>query len=206
MKKIVFVGGPTSGKTSVINGLKKALNDKCDINVDFVDELGTLFFMNVPGELLERDDVCLRQIRLYRMQLMIENKIAEIRGDSPSIMICDRGIADLRAYLTPSQIELSFTPDELALLDKNYDSVYFFASGGADTAQNLLSENPARIERDGAEIYALSKKTFDAWSSCPNFHYIERYDTVDERTRTVASLINGELGVEVFKLGERNIL
>lgn len=201
MKKIVFVGGPTSGKTSVINGLKKALNDKCDINVDFVDELGTLFFMNVPGELLERDDVCLRQIRLYRMQLMIENKISEIRGDTPSIMICDRGIADLRAYLTPSQIELSFTPDELALLDKNYDSVYFFASGGADTAQNLLSENPARIERDGAEIYALSKKTFDAWSSCPNFHYIERYDTVDERTRTVASLINGELGVEVFKLG-----
>lgn len=185
-----------------MNGLKKALNDKCDINVDFVNELGTLFFMNVPSELLERDDVCLRQIRLYRMQLMIENKISEIRGSSPSLMICDRGIADLRAYLSPSQIELSFTPDELSLLDKNYDSVYFFAAGGADTAQNLLSENPARIERDGTEIYALSKKTFDAWSSCPNFHYIERYDTVDERIRTVASLINGELGIEVFKLGE----
>ncbi len=198
MKKIVFVGGPTSGKTSVMNGLKKVLDIRCGINVDFIEELGGLFFDGIPSELLEHDDVCLRQIRLYRMQLMIERKVAEIRGNTPSVMICDRGIADLRAYLTPSQIDRTFGTSELELLDGNYDSVYFFASGDVTEAQRHLSENSARIERDGHEIYALAERTYKAWSSCPGFRYIKRYDTLDERIRNVARQINDELGIEVF--------
>ena len=123
--KIALVGPPGSGKTSVLTELKTMVNPQSDILIDFLPELATIFLYNLPEELKRADHVVLRQLRLFRMQVFLEEKITAIRraeGRS-SILITDRGIADAAVYLTCTQIDFAFTEKECDKMYSNYDRV-----------------------------------------------------------------------------------
>lgn len=200
MKKIAFVGAPTSGKTTVIEGLEKLYNNECECKLDIIPELGSIFFRDISSQMLERDDVCLRQIRMYRIQLLLEERVSAARAEVPSVMLCDRGIADLLVYLTDEQVKDSFTDSELEVLYKNYDSVYYFDVGGIEDIRSAMSSNPSRIERDAEQIYEMAKKTYAAWAPSPCFHVVRRCESVEEKIKKVALALNNECGCELFKL------
>ncbi len=201
--KIVLCGGPTSGKTSVLQHLKKMINPNSGVFVSFVDEVASIHLKDVREELLSKEDLVLRQIRIFRTQVALEEKILECgeRMHMPTVVICDRGLHDMYGYLSMEQINGNFTKDELAMMDDYYDSVYYLEPMSADKIPHLMASNAARVEHDAAEILAQCEKTRKAWfASGLNVHTVRPQPTISQKAKEVARMINDEYHAQLFIL------
>ena len=105
MQSIVITGGPCSGKTSAIKVLRERLA-AADIPALFVEEAGTdLILQGVTPQSCG----CMRLFQLEVAKLQLEREAAaraeaEKAGlAAETLVVCDRGIADGAAYLSPEE-------------------------------------------------------------------------------------------------------
>lgn len=98
--KIVITGGPSAGKTTLIEGLKKELGSQ----VGLVPEAATILyrggFPRLPGDAIMKHT----QLAIYHAQRELEAVVAD--SSKAPVLVCDRGSLDGIAYW-PST-ELSF--------------------------------------------------------------------------------------------------
>ncbi len=196
------IGPPTAGKSAVIRYLHKWVNRDSGICVMFLDETATILLQNIDKKLLEEQNPILRQIYIFRTQKICEDELSEFAETAgvPTLVISDRGLNDLLCYCTPEEADQYFTEEELALLHNHYNAVFYLEPGSTAEIEERLASNPARIEKDPAEVLARCEKTYSAWIPSYPTCFIPQFDTIENKAKYLAKTINETYGVEAFLL------
>lgn len=156
--KIAVTGGPSGGKTTLIEAIKKELGK----TIAVVPESASILYRGGFPRLKGRNGMIHAQKAIYYTQKELEDLIfAEFR---PTLMVCDRGSLDSLAYWPDEPenfFEIMQTTREKEL--SRYDWVLHL-----DTAnlEHYDSMNPLRIETF-QEALSLNQKVLDAWERHP---------------------------------------
>lgn len=155
--KIVLTGGPSAGKTSVLDFITRTEADR----IASVPEAATILYGGGFPRSKNLEIRRCQQRAIYYVQRELEN-IAAI-GANDRAILCDRGSLDGIAYspATPEEfLESLATTMEREL--KRYDWVLHLDTADVDSYQT----SQVRIE-DTSEALALNQKIKDAWKLHP---------------------------------------
>lgn len=201
IRKIVLTGGPGSGKTTVIESIKKNFGAKYKVIV--VDETAS-YLINMGIRPFGENSIPLVDFQelVLRTQLSKEfvvDKAINFLPDENIIIIYDRGILDNCAYISKDEfkeilerLETKYTVNEF--LDR-YDLIINLVSRkDFYTTEN----NPARSE-DLDEALSLGKKTLDAWLGHKNLKIVSPKDDINDKIKEVLNYINEVLEEEQVK-------
>lgn len=197
--KIAFAGGSSSGKTTVLNGLKARERICADCTVIFLPEVASQFFYERPKTITCADFPFIRQHYIYNTQLLNEKStiaLAEKFGCRRLILLSDRGVCDVNTYLDESQAEeCLFGRETQEELRRHYDAVLYMEPGGEE---NFRNDSTYRIEQDMDDIVRNADDCWKAWKDCLNLHRVRQFPTPEEKVEYVAGLLNDIIGTEVF--------
>lgn len=198
MTKIVVTGGPSGGKTTLIEALEKDLAGKLSI----VPEAASILYRGGfprkttnPGKIHAQRAICFTQRELEEL-VSKESKT--------SVLICDRGSLDSIAYWPGSESEFFAS---LATTRQKELSRYDWVIHLDTAALNAFdTTNPIRIESP-KEALELNEKVKAAWSGHPQRliipHQQEFLAKITKARDVVQKIINGksfkELSQEVFQ-------
>lgn len=165
----VLTGGPCGGKTSSLNHLKQVLTDK-GFAVFSVPEAATFLSScgaNFPGVEDLKKLQTFEEI-LMRMQIGLEDSILALSAnqDKPAVILCDRGLMDVKAYVTPElwhKLLEGLKVTEEALLHR-YDIVCHLVTAALDAEDFYTTSNNQARRESPQEARALDQKTYDCWA------------------------------------------
>lgn len=201
IRKIVLTGGPGSGKTTLIESIKKNFGGKYKVIVS--DEtashlmgMGLRPFGDNPIPLLDFQELVLRN------QLSKEEVIdiaLNYLPDNNIIVIYDRGLIDNMAYISEDEFKLI-----LNRLEKKYTINDFLER--YDLIVNLVSRedfyttenNPERTEKVD-EALSLGKKTLESWIGHKNIKIVSPKDDINDKIKEVLNYLNEILREEQVK-------
>lgn len=189
---IVLTGGPSAGKTSLVEILMK----ECWDQLVMVPEAATLLFGAGFPRRGEVEQIKCQQRAIYYVQRELERSaLLEAKGRS---LICDRGSLDSLAY---------WPEDRASSFDTRASS--FFESVGTSLASEIarydwvihletapqLSYLPSsvRIESE-EEARVLDDRIRQAWSSHPRRIIIENEKTFSTKVQRVVQTLHSILG------------
>jgi GTPase SAR1 family protein len=156
--KIAVTGGPSGGKTTLIEAIKKELGS----TVAVVPESASILYRGGFPRMKTRNGLIHAQKAIYFTQRELEDLIlAEFH---PALMVCDRGSMDGLAYWPESpqnffEMIQSSAEQELA----RYDWVVHLDTAGSGEYDSM---NVIRTE-SFPEAVLLNQKILNAWSAHP---------------------------------------
>ncbi len=192
---IAIVGGPESGKSSVLRHLKQHLR------VHTVPEVASCLLPHLPPCAPTFETwIAPFQHAVLGVQLPLElvaHAHAE-RNLSLRAVITDRGAPDLRAYL-PGHLPLELVTGEydLQALGSMYDHVLYLESmsehGSLSQDNNVL-----RYEASVEEALALSGRTREAWQqACGNrISFVPVFETLEAKLEAALEVVKDWLNIE----------
>lgn len=174
--KIVITGGPSAGKTSVIEILHRtAMN-----NTVVVPEAASILFRGGFPRINETEQIMCQQRAIYHVQQQLE-EIGRIEAAGNKAIICDRGSLDGLAYW-PGESDLFFdsVDSTLSLELARYDWVIHM-----DTAQQSDYKLSSVRQEENSLALILNEKIKSVWSHHPrrilipnNSHFLIKLDSV----------------------------
>jgi len=181
--RVALTGGPCAGKTKVLDDFTEALTS-AGFDVYMQPEAATLL-LNGGFHVNPDDRRCMYYFEraIIFCQLTMERSFVAFakRTGRPSILICDRGLMDPRAYLTQEEWDKLLLEEDWSEEDflKRYDLVLHMvtAADGAESAYTL-ENNKARME-DRAAAIEIDMKLRDAWKKHENLHVIHCRETFE---------------------------
>ena len=202
LENIVLTGCPRSGKTTVMEALKNAIDPALsDVCISFVNESATQL-LRKDAEMPRRDPIYF-QTRVALTEYINEEKglISLFSREEPiKIQICDRGLCDLFVYLEAEQSSyITEMPPEHFL--KRYTHVIYFAPYFAD---EITEGNEFRYETED-EILLRERKGRDVWFRHESCTEIPSFADVNERIAYTAGVLNGIIGRDVFLIKDKYI-
>lgn len=207
MLKIAITGGPSSGKTTIIDALVVELK-QLGYNVIVSPEMATITINSgiLPAGENAIDDITFQQIILMR-QLIFEKTCAmaaECMGDK-TIILCDRGTLDGYAYVDKDKWEYileSQNQNKLAMLS-NYDAVIYL-EGKEDffTTEN----NKARYEKSADEAKMKGEKVLQSYLSHDNLIIVQAKEHFEDKQQNVIDAIHNILGNPIPLRQQRKFL
>lgn len=201
IKKVVLTGGPGSGKTTVIESIKKNYLGKYHIIV--VDETAShLMSMGIRPFGDNKIDMIDFQELVLREQLAKEEiveKAITFLPDKNILIIYDRGIMDNSAYIDEEEFKKVINRVDNRYTVKDFLDRY-------DLILNLVSSkdfytrdnNPERTEEID-EALSLGKKTLDSWLGHSNLKIIPPKEDINDKINDVLNHINEILKEEQVK-------
>lgn len=205
IKKIVLTGGPCAGKTTALVKVIEHFSS-LGYKVFTIPEVPTMFtqagmdyLTSNKGFFFEGEKATLQT------QLHLEDcfyKMAQTLTQ-PVLIVCDRGVMDISAYLTPEQwqkiiSEVGYTQTQLR--DERYDAVLHLVSA-ADGAEQYYttSNNAQRLEQadeKGLRIAReLDKKVIEAWTGHTHLRVINNHEDFNNKLNRVLKEISNVLGI-----------
>ena len=165
---IVLTGGPSAGKTAV---LEMVLKTFCP-HVTVIPEAASIVF---GGGFFRRETSPAKkgaQRAIFKVQRELERIILEEKR--AAVAICDRGTVDGLAYWPGTEDEFwgendSSRQEELS----RYDAVIHLRT--PDLTQGYNLDNPVRIE-SAQEALKIDEKLLKAWTGHPKSHLIASQD------------------------------
>jgi nicotinamide riboside kinase len=156
--KVAITGGPSGGKTTLIEALKRDLGQKCAI----VPEAASILYRGGFPRTKEAIGIVHAQKAIYYTQKELEDMICETSGKT--LIVCDRGSLDSVAYWPEDEKHFfnmlgSSREQELA----RYDWVIHLDTATLDFYD---SSNPIRTETH-LEAEVLNSKIKAAWAGHP---------------------------------------
>eukprot|EP01035_Chromulina_nebulosa_P018953 gene18953-24761_t len=153
VKKFVITGGPCSGKTTALERIQVFLRER-GFRVFVAPEAATILFLN--GASFDDLNIPERQFAfqqfVIRTQLSIEDSLFNYARvtNQDSVILCDRGIMDGSAYISPEgweKVLKDVNQDTISVRDNRYDAVFHLVTC-ADGAPDFytLANNDARSE------------------------------------------------------------
>ncbi len=203
--KIVLTGGPCSGKTTSLSYLAEKLSD-FGFMVFIVPEAATLAISGGidPRKMSDVEQIKLFEESLFDIQLylekIIEKSALKIFPAAKKVILCDRGIMDLKAYM-PEPAEFNFKN----LLEKkkrsavkirdNYEGVIHLITAAEGATEFYTRENnKARLETPQEAILA-DQKTRDCWLGHPHLKIIDNSTDFAGKKKRVLAAICGFLRI-----------
>lgn len=203
VKRIVLTGGPSTGKTTVLDKLKTVYEPQ-GYRVIIIDETATYFILKGIKPFGENAiDLVDFQELVMRMQLAKEeifDRAAEMMGeDAKVIIVYDRGAVDNCAYISQEQFEdvmarLNHVKSFADLLNQ-YDAVIDLV-GRKDFY--TLENNAARSE-DADYALELGANTLKSWLGHSKIKIVLPKDTMDEKVNEVLNIFNEVLAEKQVK-------
>ncbi len=196
--KIAVTGGPCAGKTTAMQEIVEEFTEK-GYKVFVVSETATELitggakpFGDNPIEILEFQRYVL-EMQLNKERLF--EKIAE-NTQQDTIILCDRGVMDNRAYITNQQFKQllqEFGLNEMELMS-SYDLVLHLVTA-ADGAEKFYTteNNNARTETP-EQARALDKKTLNSWIGHEHLCIIDNKGTFKDKIHNTKKAIYEALG------------
>ena len=174
MKKIVFTGGPSAGKTSLINKLKTTFQD--DTTVFFAPEVASMLLGNGFPRFEKVEDSIHQQRAIYKTQEEMEGLLASL--NKHRICFFDRGLMDALAYVSePQKICLNMQQTM-----SGYDQIFHLEV--APQFKYTRQNNKVRTE-SYIEALELETKLKELWSPHPKYTFISAQQTFDEKYEDV---------------------
>ena len=196
-KKIVLTGGPCAGKTTAIQQIEKEFTER-GYQVLIVPEAATILinsgirpFGNFALDTVEF------QKQVITLQLTLEQLAEETAKQSkhPTIILCDRGMLDDKAYVTKKEWQAllkDFSSKEFDLMNR-YDLVIHLRTAALGKEEfYTLDNNSARTET-AEEAREKDKKTLEAWLGHEKLKIIGNENSFEEKIKQVVKEIYGAL-------------
>jgi len=178
--RIVLTGGPCAGKTTAMALLAERFRSR-GFRVFLVPEAATLLFTGGAGQAnITGDSECriLFQSILARLQITLEDGFFALAQQcrAPSIVLCDRGFLDGRAYMSGDEYTEMLGQNAWNLIemrDQRYDAVLHLVTA-ADGAESFYTcEGHAARSESLREARQVDARTREAWSGHPRLYVIE---------------------------------
>ncbi len=212
-KRIVLTGGPCGGKTTGKNFLQEKLSN-FGWNPIFVPEVATLIIGrgHNPAKMTPKQYFDFQRL-VFRAQLIFEyralNRTTGIKTSEKPLIICDRGLMDGLAYMTPEMFEdvlAARKMTEVDARDRRYDGVFHLMTI-ANGKPELYStaNNPARMET-AEEAVAVDLRTQNAWLGHPHLRVIDNSTLFEQKMHRLLNEVRRLLGDPVAIETERKFL
>lgn len=174
MKKIVFTGGPSAGKTSLINRLKATFKD--DASVFFSPEVASMLLGNGFPRFEKGENSIFQQRAIYKTQEQMEGLLEQ--EQKHRLCFFDRGLMDALAYVAdPSSI-----CENIQQTIEGYDQIFHLEV--APQFKYTTQNNKVRTE-SYIEALDLENRLKELWSPHPKYTFISAQQTFDEKFEDV---------------------
>lgn len=182
--KLAITGGPSGGKTTLIEALKKELGSKCAV----VPEAASILYRGGFPRYKDPQAVIHAQTAIYYTQKELEALVAVV--SQKKLIVCDRGSLDSVAYWPEIQGDFFKTlntsrEEELA----RYDWVIHLDTASSDFYDTT---NPIRTE-SFQEAWDLNDKIKRAWDGHPRRVVITHNEDFLSKMTTSLAVINAIL-------------
>lgn len=157
--KVAITGGPSGGKTTLIEALKKELGLKCAV----VPEAASILYRGGFPRFKDAQSIRHAQKAIYYTQKELEALVCAV--SQKDLIVCDRGSLDMIAYWPSSNEEEMFASIESSRAEEiaRYDWVLHLDTAGVDSYD---TSNTVRTETF-EEAAALNTKILKAWEGHP---------------------------------------
>jgi len=198
--KIVLTGGPCAGKTTALSRIIEKFTDKGYL-VLALPEAATLF--NQAGMNFLTDDKRLfhaAEKALFDFQIVMEDSFVRIAEatDRPALIICDRGMMDIAAYLTVESWQALLDEAGLSIVqvrDKRYDAVLHLTTAAKGAEQFYTTANNTSRTEGIEPARTLDDKMIAAWTGHPHLRIIDNSSDFDGKINRVFAEISAVLGI-----------
>lgn len=191
MLKVCLTGGPSTGKTKVIDAINKHFSS-LGYHVIIAPETATSF---IQSGIRPFGDNALPPIDFQR--LVIQNqlhnekiceKAAEVLGKDKSIIICDRGALDGIAYVSEQEWKEILEKEGVHPRDllTSYDAVlYMLGKSEIFTTEN----NESRYESSADEALEKGRKVLKSYLSHDNLRVVQPREDMKDKELEVVNII-----------------
>ncbi len=206
-----ITGGPRSGKTTCLCYLEEKLRDRgytVFTALEAATELNRAGIKHNDGQFTTEEFEGLIARRTLETEALLK-KAARISRHQKKIVLCDRGIMDVLAYIDkPSfrTILMKFGLTSVAARDERYDAVFHLRSSAfCGEVEYVREDNPARRE-NREEAREADERTLRAWLGHPHLRVIETTPDFGAKLKKLDREICAALGVPVPLEIERKFL
>lgn len=196
--KIAITGGPCAGKTTAMERIVREFTEK-GFKVFVVSETATELITSGLKPFGDNPIDIIKFQRYVLEQQLCKEKIFEDAANNcqqDTIILCDRGLMDNRAYITDEQFKELLKEKELNEMElmASYDMVIHLvtAADGAIEAYTTAN-NSARTETPEQAVIA-DRKTLNSWIGHKNIEIIGNDSSFAEKINNVIKAIYRFLG------------
>lgn len=184
--KIVITGGPCAGKTTALKSVKKTL-EKEGYKVLIIAETASELMQGgiTPQSCGTRVAYQECQFELQLAKERIVDKAAESLNTQKTVIVCDRGLHDNKAYMTEEEflaVAGKFGFCEAELLAR-YDAVFHLVTAALGAEDRYTTKNNAARTETIEQARELDKKTVKAWAEHPYHVIIENGTGLNEKIK-----------------------
>ncbi|MCX7647439.1 MAG: ATP-binding protein [Elusimicrobiales bacterium] len=185
IKRIVFTGGPSAGKTSIIEIIQRRYPKE----IISVPEAASILYSGGFPRIKGDDAMRHTQRAIYFTILELEDMYSKIYPDK--IQICDRGTLDGIAYW-PKDSEMGFTESVGTTTEKEYERYDILIHLKSPSDEEFYKLNGTRNENHRLAL-ELDKKTLKAWEGHPNRFVIDDEKDFLVKVEKAVSIVENEL-------------
>ena len=199
--RIALTGGPCAGKTTAMSKLRQKL-EELGYTVIVVSEAATdLILAGIKPMLIGTRDFQAQIIRLTQEKERRMREAASLMPGDKKIILCDRGLADVLAYIPPHEVELLLGECGLSLVDlrdEPYDAVIHLRSLAFDKPELYSCESNAARSETVEQAARLDAQTLAAWTGHTHLRIIDNSgDGLEEKINKVFREVCSVLGIPV---------
>lgn len=201
---IVLTGGPCSGKSSSLAYLTEKLSDH-GFMVFIIPETATLITSNgIDRRKMDKTrQVVMFEETIFDMQLAFEETykkaVAGIFPDRKKVIILDRGIMDIKAFIPHEDFRAMLKRRGLSEVNvrDRYNGVIHLVTA-ADGAEEYYTgeNNAARIETP-EEARSIDQRTRESWLGHPHFKIIDNRTDFEGKIRRTFEAISQFLNIHL---------
>ena len=210
--RIVLTGGPCGGKTTAMARIAERL-ESLGFRVFTVPETPTMLFQGgfSLADVTQAQVVDLETVLLSTVMATEDSfrKIASVYANPKTVFLCDRGMMDTKAYVTPEMWQTildNMGVTEVQLRDQRYDAVIHLVTAAIGAEEfYTLANNTARTETP-EQARELDGKTQAAWVGHPHLRVIDNRSDFEDKIRDAMAAICRVVGVPEPMEDERKFL
>lgn len=195
--KIVITGGPCAGKTTAMSWIQNAFTEM-GYAVLFLSEVATELISGgiAPWTCRTNEEYQFCHIKMQLCKEEIYQQAAQRMKAEKVLIVCDRGLADNRCYMTDREFQgilRQLGKSEVELRD-SYDAVFHLVTAAKGAEQfYTLGNNTARTETV-QEAADLDDRLIAAWTGHPHLRVIDNSSDFEEKMHRLLREISSFLG------------
>jgi CYTH domain-containing protein/predicted ATPase len=199
---IVLTGGPCSGKSSSLAYLTERLSDH-GFMVFVIPETATLITNSgIDRRKMDKSkQVVLYEEAIFDMQMAFEGTYQQaVKGifpDRKKVILLDRGIMDIKAFISPQDFRAILKRKGLTEMDvrDRYTGIIHLVTAAEGAREYYTGENnEARLESPD-EAIGLDQRIRESWLGHPRFRLIDNSTGFEEKIMRAFGAISRLLGV-----------